>query len=71
MITLIDPPVGAYSPPDEILRWIEKLRSLASTPEFRDHPENRRQLDTAITDAERFLESSRALEQRPSHRPAI
>lgn len=58
--TVIDPPVTAFSRPEEISAWIRELRSRASRPEFQ-YPENRGRLDEAIEEAEQWYAESRTL----------
>ncbi|HSU15267.1 hypothetical protein [Longimicrobium sp.] len=54
---LIDPPVSAFSPPDEIRAWIQELRSRATREEFQ-YPVGQRCLDGALREAEDALRFS-------------
>jgi hypothetical protein len=71
---LIDPPVSAFSPPDEIRAWIQELRSRASREEFQ-YPEGRKSLDCALAEAEGWLERSQhhatGGRRHPPDRPAV
>lgn len=71
---LIDPPVSAFSPPEEIRAWIDELRSRASLEEFQ-FPEGRKSLDLALAEAEGWLKrarhSSTAGRRQPPDRPAV
>lgn len=44
---IIDPPVTAYSPPDEIRAWIKELKQREMTDE----------VEQALADAKRWLEA--------------
>jgi hypothetical protein len=72
--TLIDPPVNPFSAPEKINAWIEELRTWFSLPEFQ-YPDNRKRLDKAMADAQRWLEQSQGragtIGQRPPDRPAV
>lgn len=61
MYLLIDPPVTAYSPPDQIVAWIEKLEQLASRPEYAEKGP-RKQIRSAMAQARRWLRTSQRLE---------
>lgn len=73
-VTLIDPPVTSFSPPDEIRAWIERLRSWTKDPEFQ-HPDNRKRLDFALAEAQNWLGEASAYaagrHRQPPHRPAV
>jgi hypothetical protein len=75
MYTLFDAPVNQFSPPERIVAWLDHLRSQATRPEFRNDPENRKSLDDAVTEAQTWLEQSRARAssrlRRPPDRPAV
>lgn len=75
MYTLFDPPVNQFSPPENIIAWLDELRSQVSRPEFQSDPQNRKCLDDAISEAEGWLEQSRRRVERgrrfPPNRPAI
>jgi len=70
----IDPPVDAFSPPDEIRAWIEELRSRESREEFQ-YPEGRKSLDFSLAQArgwlERSSEHSHSAVKQPPDRPAV
>jgi hypothetical protein len=65
---LIDPPVSAFSPPDEIRAWITELRSRSSREEFQ-YPEGRRTLEEALAEAEEWLAESLKFAGRTGERP--
>ncbi|MFL5383572.1 MAG: hypothetical protein ACJ8GN_13725 [Longimicrobiaceae bacterium] len=58
---LIDPPVTAFSPPDQIAAWIEELKQLALLPENREKGP-RRQIRSAIAQARGWLRTSKRLD---------
>jgi hypothetical protein len=62
MYLLIDPPVTAYSPPDQIVAWIAKLEHLASRPEYAEKGP-RKQIRSAITQARGWLRTSKRLDR--------
>jgi hypothetical protein len=70
----IDPPVDAFSPPDEIRAWIAELKSRESREEFQ-YPEGRKSLDSALAQAQGWLERSseypRSAVKQPPDRPAV
>jgi hypothetical protein len=70
----IDPPVGPFSPPEEIRAWIQELKSRASREEFQ-YREGRESLDLALAEAHGWLErSSERVKRgfgRPPDRPAV
>lgn len=72
MYTLIDPPVNAYSRPEQISAWIDELRGWVALPEFQ-HADNRKRLDAALAQAQSWLERSRSMaaRQHPPDRPAV
>lgn len=60
MYLLIDPPVTAYSPPDQIAAWIAELEQLARLPEY-DETGPRKQIRSAMTQARSWLRTSKGL----------
>jgi hypothetical protein len=70
----IDPPVGPFSPPEEIRVWIDEFKSRESREEFQ-YPEGRESLDLALAEAEGWLERSsersRSAVRQPPDRPAV
>lgn len=62
MYLLIDPPVTHFSPPDQIVAWIEKLEQLACRPEYAEKGP-RKQIRSAIAQARRWLRTSKRLEK--------
>jgi hypothetical protein len=61
MYLLIDPPVTAFSPPDQIAAWIAELEQLAHRPEYREKgPRN--QIRSAMAQARDWLRTSERLE---------
>ncbi|MBV9108239.1 MAG: hypothetical protein JO306_02405 [Gemmatimonadetes bacterium] len=75
MYTLFDPPVNTFSPPEKIAEWLAELRAQASRPEFRDDSENRKSLEDAVAEAERWLAQARGRAERrdaqPPNQPAL
>jgi hypothetical protein len=67
MYLLIDPPVTAYSPPDQIVAWIAKLEHLASRPEYAEKGP-RKQIRSAIVQARGWLRTSKRLDSMESAR---
>jgi hypothetical protein len=62
MYLLIDPPVTAFSPPDQIVAWIAELEQLAQRPEYREKAP-REQIGAALVQARRWLRTSRRLDK--------
>lgn len=65
MHLLIDPPVTAFSPPDQIIAWVAELEQLAQRPEYGDRA-NRKRIESALRQARRWLHNSGQLRGAPS-----
>jgi len=68
MYLLIDPPVNPFSPSDEIVAWIAELEELAQRPEYREKAP-REQIGAALTQARRWLRTSKRLDKLEAARP--
>ena len=68
--TVFDPPVTCFSRPEEISVWIRELRAQVSRPEFQ-YPENRKRLDDAIAEAERWYVESQSIHGQAPRKPAV
>lgn len=62
MYLLIDPPVNAFSPSDEIVAWIAELEELAQRPENAERGP-RTQIAEALAEAKRYLRTSKRLDR--------
>jgi hypothetical protein len=69
MYLLIDPPVTAFSPPEEIAQWIGELEELARKPEYAARG-TRALLRSALKQARQWLDGRAGTENpRPGGAP--
>jgi hypothetical protein len=61
MYLLIDPPVTAFSPPEQIAAWIAELEQLARLPEYGEK-RPRKQIRSALAQAREWLRTSKRLD---------
>lgn len=57
---IIDPPVTPFSSPEQIEAWLERLKA---------HPQDAPEVQRAIKQGERYLETARSLEAKLNQEP--